>query len=66
MTAFADAATHFQMNFQTLYDLIDTVEADQHFEMFETDRGLLDYCYGVAGTVGVLLIPIPASNATVR
>lgn len=25
MTAFADAATHFQMNFQALYDLIDTV-----------------------------------------
>ena len=49
------------MNFQALYDLIDTVEADQHFEMFETDRGLLDYCYGVAGTVGVLLIPILAT-----
>ena len=29
--------------------------------MFETDRGLLDYCYGVAGTVGVLLIPILAT-----
>ena len=37
------------------------LEADQHFEMFETDRGLLDYCYGVAGTVGVLLIPILAT-----
>lgn len=64
MTAFADTATHFQMNYQALYDLIDTVEADQHFEMFETDRGLLDYCYGVAGTVGVLLIPILSTPPT--
>lgn len=64
MTAFADTATHFQMNYQALYDLIDAVEADQDFEMFETDQGLLDYCYGVAGTVGVLLIPILATPPT--
>ena len=63
MTAFADAA-HFQMNFQALYDLIDTVEADQHFEMFETDRGLLDYCYGV-GNCRRIADP-NTSNATVR
>ncbi|BGE81487.1 phytoene/squalene synthase family protein [Staphylococcus petrasii] len=64
MLAFADTSKHFQMNYQALYDLIDTVEADQHFEMFETDQGLLDYCYGVAGTVGVLLIPILSTPPT--
>ena len=64
MTAFADTAQTFQMNFYALYELIDTVMNDQSFTMFDTDDALMEYCYGVAGTVGVLLIPVLSTSPT--
>ncbi|MCE4974584.1 phytoene/squalene synthase family protein [Staphylococcus hominis] len=64
MTAFADTAQTFPMNYYALYELIDTVMNDQYFTMFDTDAALMDYCYGVAGTVGVLLIPVLSTSPT--
>ena len=64
MTAFADTAQTFPMNYYALYELIDTVMNDQSFTMFDTDDALMEYCYGVAGTVGVLLIPVLSTSPT--
>ena len=64
MTAFADTAQTFPMNYDALYELIDTVMNDQYFTMFDTDDALMEYCYGVAGTVGVLLIPVLSTSPT--
>ena len=63
-TAFADTAQKFPMNYYALYELIEAVENDQHFTMFDTDDALMEYCYGVAGTVGVLLIPVLSTAPT--
>jgi hypothetical protein len=54
MTAFADAATHFQMNFQALYDLIDTVD---HTHMLHLTVALL-----VLGSVIRLQFPQHHNN----
>ncbi|WP_186311338.1 squalene/phytoene synthase family protein, partial [Staphylococcus haemolyticus] len=58
ITAFPDPPTHFQINFQPLYHLIHTLQPHHHFQIFQTHPPLLHYSYAVAGTVGLLLIPI--------
>ncbi len=50
--------------FNLFYNLIDTVYKDQHFTMFETDAELFGYCYGVAGTVGEVLMLILSDHET--
>lgn len=46
------------MEYQSFYNLIESVFEDEHFEMFVNDEELMRYCYGVAGTVGEVLSPI--------
>ncbi|CRG03020.1 Dehydrosqualene synthase [Streptococcus pneumoniae] len=46
------------MEYQSFYNLIESVFEDEHFEMFVKDEELMRYCYGVAGTVGEVLSPI--------
>ncbi len=62
MAALVHVSKHFQVGYQSFYNLINTVYQDQNFEIFDTDDALFDYCYGVAGTVGELLTPILAST----
>lgn len=64
MQAMLEVSKEFTIEYQSLYNLIDAVYQDQQFEQFETDEGLLKYCYGVAGTVGEVLTPILAHNPT--
>lgn len=64
MHAFSNVAHTFKMEYPAFYKLIDTVRKDQYFEQFDTDEAMLDYCYGVAGTVGEVLTPILAQQPT--
>lgn len=60
MEALNTISQQFTLKYQSFYNLIQTVFEDQNFEMFETDEALLNYCYGVAGTVGEVLTPVLA------
>lgn len=64
MLALQVVAQRYPINYQSFYNLIDTVYADQNFTQFKTDDALLEYCYGVAGTVGEVLTPILSHNPT--
>lgn len=56
--AFYDTSQNYKMEYQSFYNLIESVFEDEHFEMFVNDEELMRYCYGVAGTVGEVLSPI--------
>lgn len=58
MLAFYDTSQNYKMEYQSFYNLIESVFEDEHFEMFVKDEELMRYCYGVAGTVGEVLSPI--------
>lgn len=45
-------------DFKPFYDLIKGQEMDAHFKGYQSEEELLEYCYYVAGTVGLMLIPI--------
>ena len=62
MEALYTVSQNFTIEYQSFYNLIQTVYEDQEFEMFETDDELLNYCYGVAGTVGEVLTPVLAEQ----
>ncbi len=62
MEALYTVSQNFTIEYQSFYNLIQTVYEDQDFEMFETDNELLNYCYGVAGTVGEVLTPVLAEQ----
>ena len=62
MVALYVVSQHYTIEYQSFYNLIQSVYEDQNFEMFETDEALLNYCYGVAGTVGEVLTPVLAQS----
>jgi 4,4'-diapophytoene synthase len=45
-------------DYQPFYDMIKGQEMDFDFKEIKTEADLLKYCYHVAGTVGLMLIPI--------
>ena len=62
MLAFYDTSQNYKMEYQSFYNLIESVFEDEHFEMFVKDEELMRYCYGVAGIVGEVLSPILAEQ----
>lgn len=51
--------TYYQgFDYKPFYDMIKGQEMDLDFKVYETLEDLLDYCYHVAGTVGLMLTPI--------
>lgn len=62
MSALHEVSQQFNIKYESFYHLIRTVRQDQDFKMFATDEELMQYCYGVAGTVGELLTPLLAEN----
>lgn len=48
--------THY--DYQPFYDMIKGQEMDLVFKGYKTEEELLEYCYYVAGSVGLMLIPI--------
>jgi 15-cis-phytoene synthase len=52
------AVQHFGVSATYLRELIDGVAADLHPKTYPNFSSLLEYCYGVAGTVGLMCLPI--------
>lgn len=48
----------YPMDFQAFYDMIKGQEMDAVFVQPETQEELEDYCYYVAGSVGLMLLPL--------
>ena len=49
---------HYHLSTQVTNDLVDTIYSDLSIVRVQSKAALLDYCYGVAGTVGCLMRPI--------
>lgn len=47
-------------DYKPFYEMIEGQKMDVDFKGYETEEDLLTYCYHVAGTVGLMLIPILA------
>jgi len=47
-------------DYKPFYDMIIGQKMDLHFKEYQTEEDLLKYCYHVAGTVGLMMIPILA------
>lgn len=63
MNAFNNTLNTYAIPHQPLRKLIQYVKEDLNLKTVQTDTDLYDYCYGVAGTVGELLIPILSSQS---
>jgi phytoene synthase len=57
-TAFGDAARRFSIPIDPALDLLRGARLDVTVDRYETYAALRDYCYLVASTVGVLVMPI--------
>lgn len=53
----------YEMNEQAFYDMLEGQEKDYVFQQPTTDSELDGYCYYVAGTVGLMLLPILCAQA---
>lgn len=49
---------HYPMDISPFYDMLTGQEADLNFRQPETQEDLEEYCYYVAGTVGLMLLPL--------
>ncbi len=58
MIAFADAATRFNIPIEPALDLLDGARRDVMILRYDTYEELLDYCYLVASTVGLMTSPV--------
>ncbi|EUJ31261.1 squalene desaturase [Listeria floridensis FSL S10-1187] len=58
--ALRDTLQKFSFQEAPFLTLIDTVKQDLAFQQPETETELMNYCYGAAGTVGEMLLPILA------
>jgi phytoene synthase len=58
MAAFADAARRYAIPLQPALDLLRGAARDVTVRRYETYEELLEYCYLVASTVGLLIAPI--------
>ncbi|MDQ0221948.1 phytoene/squalene synthase family protein [Streptococcus moroccensis] len=56
--ALAVVFQHYSMHFQPFYDMIEGQRMDMAFRQPETQDDLSRYAYHVAGTVGLMLLPI--------
>ena len=62
--ALHDVFRRYDMDKQAFHDLIKGQEMDLTMNRYETVHQLLNYCYHVASTVGLMLLPILAPKDT--
>lgn len=60
--ALRDVFNRYEMSIQPFYDQLDGQEMDYHFEQPQTMEDLEEYSYYVAGSVGLMLLPVIASD----
>lgn len=53
-----DVFQNYEMSIEPFYDMLEGQYRDAHFKNIETESELDSYCYYVAGTVGLMVIPI--------
>jgi len=61
--ALQSAIKQYAIPYQPFYDMIEGQRQDNTFRQSETDDQFLRYCYLVAGTVGLMLLPILAHQS---
>jgi 4,4'-diapophytoene synthase len=61
--ALSVAFAHFDVKLQPFYDMLTGQRLDLTFEQPKTEDELSAYCYYVAGSVGLMLLPILSSKA---
>lgn len=57
-----DIFKNYEMDIAPFYDMLEGQFLDSDFKALETDEQLDNYCYLVAGTVGLMILPIIASK----
>jgi phytoene synthase len=62
-TAFADALARFDLPLAAALDLLRGARMDITIDRYESFEDLSEYCYLVASTVGVLMMPVLGSTA---
>lgn len=62
-TAFADAIERFDIPLQATLDLLRGARMDITVSRYATHAALTDYCYHVASTVGVMMLPVLGMTA---
>lgn len=60
--ALRDVFENYDMDIEPFYDMLEGQYRDAHFKNIETEEELEDYCYYVAGTVGLMILPIIAKE----
>ncbi len=60
--ALADTFKRYPSQIDPYLELLDGIRDDYYFEAFKTEDELEQYCYKVAGTVGLMLLPVIASE----
>lgn len=53
---------NYDMPIQPFFDMLEGQKQDETFTQPETQAELIDYCYYVAGSVGLMLLPILSKN----
>lgn len=61
-TSLKEVFDTYDMNVDPFFEMMDGQKMDLHFMPFETIGHLEQYCYFVAGTVGMMLLPILATE----
>ena len=62
--ALAVVFDHYPMDIRPFYDMLVGQRKDLHFQQPQTQAELLDYAYYVAGSVGLMLLPILSQTPT--
>lgn len=60
--ALRDVFDHFQMSIEPFYHMIEGQKMDLNFKAIESLEDLDHYCYHVASTVGLMILPIIATQ----
>ena len=60
--ALGEVFRNYNMDIKPFYEMIDGQLMDANFKNIETQEELANYCYYVAGTVGLMILPILATK----
>lgn len=60
--ALAVVFDHYPLDIKFFYDMLEGQRRDAHFEQPQTQKELEEYSYYVAGSVGLMLLPILSAN----
>lgn len=62
MIALQDGVKRYHIDLKPFYEMIEGQRMDVNFSQPKNEKELLDYCYHVASTVGLMLLPVLAEK----